>query len=362
MRFVSSLLKHVVYPLLSSGGYFRWVAGRGGLSVITYHGVLPEGYRPSDSFLDGNLVSAESFRQQLRWLKTNYQVVSPDDVLEWLERGGELAPRSVLLTCDDGSLNTLTDMVPILREEGLPCLFFVTGMSAGEVPRMLWYEELYVVLMSARSGPVSFETLGIQTGLRSLPQRRSLWWKLVQELSRHEPEERDSFVREARIRHKVADVGQDAKTSDDCRRRRFFLLTRTELKQLAANGMCIGAHTMSHPVLSQQSAESALKEMQESRSTLENTLGKRVWAFAYPFGDAFSITSRDIQLAERAGYRCAFVNFGGGFGARLPHFAIPRVHISAEMGPAEFDAHVSGFYQSLRGQVKTEQHLFMAGS
>jgi len=359
MRLISPLLKHMVYPLLSGSGFLHHVAGRGGLSVLTYHGVLPEGYQSSDSFLDGNLVSAKSFRQQLRWLRTHYRVVPPEDVLAWLKQGAELPPRSVLLTCDDGLLNTLTDMLPILREEGLPCLFFITGMSAGEVPRMLWYEELYLSLVSARSGPVSFESLGIQTDLGALPQRRSLWWELVRKLSQREPRERDSFVQNARVQCRLAEVGEDARTSDDGGRRRFFLLTRTQLKQLAASGMCIGAHTMSHPLLSQQRVESALMEMQESRRTLENLLGKRVWAFAYPFGDPSSFTSRDIQLAELAGFQCAFRNFGGGFGARLPHFAIPRVHVSGEMGPAEFEAHVSGFHQLLRGRAKAEQDLAM---
>jgi len=362
MKFVSPLLKYMAYPLLSSGGYFRRVSGRGGLSVITYHGVLPEGYQSSDSVLDGNLVSAQSFRRQLRRLKTHYQVVSPEDMLTWLEQGGgDLAPRSVLLTCDDGLLNTLTDMLPILHEEGLSCLFFVTGLSAGEVPRMLWYEELYRLLLSGRSGPVLFKTLGIRTDLGGASQRRVLWWQLVRALSRCPPKARDSFVQNARLQLGLPEGWQEAMTNDDSLRRRFFLLTRTELKRLAANGMCIGAHTMSHPVLSQQSAEAALVEIQESRSALENALGTRVWAFAYPFGDPSSVTPRDTQLAERAGFRCAFVNFGGGFGAELPHFAIPRVHVSAGMGSAEFEAHVSGFYQAFRGYRIAGQRVFPAG-
>jgi peptidoglycan/xylan/chitin deacetylase (PgdA/CDA1 family) len=362
MRFVSPLLKHVVYPLLSRGGYFRRISARGGLSVITYHGILPEGYRSSDSVLDGNLISAQSFRRQLRWLKANYHVISPQDLLTWLEHGGQLAPRSVLLTCDDGLLNTLTDMLPILREEGVSCLFFATGLSAGEVPRMLWYEELYRLLMSGHSGPVVFETLGIRADLGTLSQRRAFWLECVQALSRCSPDERDTIIQTARPQLGLTDAWQDTMTNDGACRRRFFLLTRSELKQLAASGMCIGAHTMTHPVLSQQSSEAASAEIQECRRTLENALGTRVWALAYPFGDPSSVTPRDIQLAERAGFQCAFLNFGGGFGAALPHFAIPRVHVTAGMTLAEFDAHVSGFYQAFRGRRMADQRLFTANT
>jgi peptidoglycan/xylan/chitin deacetylase (PgdA/CDA1 family) len=119
---------------------------------------------------------------------------------------------------------------------------------------------------------------------------------------------------------------------------------------------------MTHPVLSQQSAEAALAEMQQCRRTLENALGTRVWALAYPFGDPASVTLRDIQLAESAGFQCAFVNFGGGFGAALPRFAMPRVHVTTGMRPAEFEAHVSGFYQAFRGHRIADQRVVAANS
>src|SRR5207244_1664957 len=105
------------------------------------------GYERVDSTLDGSLVSAQIFRRQLRLLKANYNVVSPDDVLLWCEGRQELPGRAVLLTCDDGLLNNLTDMLPILQEEGLRGLFFVTAASAGEAPIMLWYEELFLIFL-----------------------------------------------------------------------------------------------------------------------------------------------------------------------------------------------------------------------
>ncbi len=352
MKLVSPLLRHIVYPLLCGSGYFRRVADRGGLSIVTYHGVLPEGYRSTDSSLDANLVSAQTLRRQLRWLKANYNVISPEDVLAWLEQGGELAPRSVLLTCDDGLLNNLTEMAPILREEGLECLFFVTGRSAGEALCTLWYEELHRMLMCTRVTELSLEKLGIHASLGSRAGRQALWWKLVRALSRLHADERDFQIQLAR--QQLGWSEKDWSSNQGGLRRRFCLLTRTELQQLAANGMTIGAHTETHPVLAEQSAEAALVEMQASRQALESVLGKRVWAFAYPFGDFASVTRRDTELAKRAGFACAFLNYGGGFGATLPRFALPRVHVSAAMDLAELDAHISGFYHALRGHRNSD--------
>jgi len=66
----------------------------------------------------------------------------------------------------------------------------------------------------------------------------------------------------------------------------FCLMTRPELQQLAAAGMTIGAHSLSHPVLSQMSQELAWIEITQSPAQLEAALGKPIWAFDYPSGDA----------------------------------------------------------------------------
>src|SRR5208282_4653093 len=148
MRVLSPLLKHVVYPGLSRAGYLRQRNGSSPVTV-TYHGVLPKGYKVIDSQLDGNLVSAEHLRQQIRFLKTHYELISPDDFRDSCQGKCELPPRAVLLTCDDGLRNHLTTMLPVLQETAVRCLFFVTGASRGKPATMLWHEQLYLQLLAA---------------------------------------------------------------------------------------------------------------------------------------------------------------------------------------------------------------------
>lgn len=76
-----------------------------------------------------------------------------------------------------------------------------------------------------------------------------------------------------------------------------------------------------------------------------------MWALGYPFGNAATVTGRDLRLAEQAGFRRAFMNAGGGFGAKINRFALPCVHVTADMSLAEFEAHISGFYRSLRKKL-----------
>lgn len=348
MRFVSPFLKRVVYPSMSGAGWFRR-ASSAGLAVVTYHGLLPEGYQPIDDGLDGNLVSKVEFRRQLQLLKAGYTVISPEEMLAWVRGARELPPRAVLLTCDDGLLNCLTDMLPILQQENLRSLFFVTGNSLQQTRAMLWYEELLLMLMGSPGQKVSVSVAGValEAELGSRERIRAEWWEWVKGLSQIEATARISIINTVRsqLRPTLAFQLND-RCSPICRR--FGLMTASELRQLRDAGMTIGAHTLTHPMLSQMSPEMAKGEMLASRTALESFLETPVWALAYPFGDPHSVSPQIFGLARESGFEAAFVNYGGGLGSDLSLYALPRIHVTAEMKLSEFEAHVSGFYSRLQ--------------
>ncbi len=330
MRIVSPLLKHVVYPGLSWSGYLRRSASAGP-AVVTYHGILPPGYEVRDPVLDGHLVLPEAFVRQIRLLKSKYNVISPEEFLHWREGELRLPPQSVLLTCDDGLLNTLTEMLPLVRELDVPFLFFVTGGSLANQPSMLWYEQLFLWLLEAG---------------KKISQVRALWREMIRKLSAFDEGARNQILQDMRTQLGISDDFESEYSQNQAVRRRFFMLNLAEFRELADAGMTIGAHTLSHPMLSQMPEDLALQEISQSRAGLQAALGKPVWALAYPFGNLEAVSAREPELAERAGFRCAFMNVEGGVGAGW--FAFPRIHVSSTTTAAELEAHVSGFYRTVR--------------
>lgn len=242
-------------------------------------------------------------------------------------------------------------MVPILRDFGVPCLFFATGASEGSPPATLWYEELYLMLLDT-AGPIALDLpdagVSIDIGAARPKQRHVYWWNLVETLSQFSAQSRRDMLNRIRQQLRLSESWQSKIIEDSTLAARFLILDRSGLRQLAAAGMTIGAHTLSHPILARTSDDLAWHEISENKIALENTLGQAVWALGYPFGTASSVTPRDLQFAERAGFQCAFMNTGGGLGAKNYRFAFPRVHVTANMGLSEFEANISGFYRSLR--------------
>lgn len=346
MRFVSPLLKRVVYPAMHYSGWLKRSVPHTGCLVVNYHGVMPPDPYCRHPFLDANLVSLASLRKQLRFLKNNYNIIEADRFRGWLKKRDALPSRSVLVTCDDGLVNNLSDMLPVLQSEAVPCLFFVTGESCRKQPGMLWYEELYQLLRTGEVRDEDVQTLFEIAGVH-LQQSdiQATWWNCVVSASRLN----------ARLRaEKIGLLRSISKSTPSALpERRWVRMNVEELQELARSGMSIGAHTMSHPVLAQCSEEEARREINESKAELERVLGQTVWAFAYPFGNPATMGDREVTLAHEAGFECGFVNVGGGTVDPAQRFALTRTHITADMSLAEFEAHLSGFHTRLQAAVRS---------
>lgn len=352
MRLVSPLLKHALYPALHHSGLLNRITPTAGYAVVNYHGVIPADH-PTDKLLDGNLAQPDTLRQQLQFLKSHYHILHPDDFRACIEQdkdeqeqheqdqheqGKQFPARAVLITCDDGLLNTLTDMLPILQSEGVSCLFLVTAASCSNEPGMLWYEELYHLM---RIKPLTPDLqLPEETAKSPSATFQSRWWNTVRSASRLDAKTRTDWMRQLR-NHSGPTQALDSE-------RRWRLLNITELKQLADAGMTIGAHTLSHPVLSLCTEEEARREIQESKFNLEQALGRKIWAFAYPFGNPSTMGERELRLAREAGFACAFLNVEHWRSQHSNPFAIPRTHVTSDTTLPEFAAHLSGLHVRLQ--------------
>jgi peptidoglycan/xylan/chitin deacetylase (PgdA/CDA1 family) len=348
MQLVSPLLKHVVYPALHHVGGLRGMMPPGGYVVVNYHGVVPSDHSLADAFLDGNLVRSQAFRKQLQFLKSNYSVIHPEDFRAWIEQGKHLPARAVLVTCDDGLLNTLTDMLPVLQSEGVRCLFFVTGASCSDEPGMLWYEELYHLMRTKPLVGTGLE-LPDEEGRESQPSDslKARWWSTVRKASGLNTNARANWMCRVRSHAGLTEAFHSAPRSE----RRWRFLNIRELVQLAEAGMSIGAHTLSHPILSLSSEEEVRCEIHESKNVIERALGRPVWAFAYPFGDSLTTGERELRLAREAGFACAFLNVEDWSVERYNQFALCRTHVTLDMTLPEFAAHVSGLHVRLHHMV-----------
>lgn len=108
------------------------------------------------------------------------------------------------------------------------------------------------------------------------------------------------------------------------------MLDWSDLRQVAATGIEVGAHSVDHPELDILSAGAAFEQIRSSKLALEDGLGRAVRTFAYPHGYS---SKRTRALVRRAAFEAA---------CRVRHalsspdedpFALSRIVVTSEVGP-----------------------------
>lgn len=120
----------------------------------------------------------------------------------------------------------------------------------------------------------------------------------------------------------------------------------------------LGAHTRTHPVLTEKSKVEILRELRISKKELEQWFQRPVLDLAYPSG---ALDERVIQLAALTGYRQAFTTSPKKLkGIREGIFSQNRVKITHTSDiPFVFWLHVSGIYGSYKEwRYKFKHNLF----
>jgi peptidoglycan/xylan/chitin deacetylase (PgdA/CDA1 family) len=111
------------------------------------------------------------------------------------------------------------------------------------------------------------------------------------------------------------------------------------------SGIEVGAHTRTHPRLTQLNDEAAAEEIGGSGRELSSGLGRSVTSFAYPHGDE---NSRIREMVGRAGFEAACTSRLGKNGPYEPLDRLRRVEIRGEFGLARFILAVMLGRQSVR--------------
>ena len=103
------------------------------------------------------------------------------------------------------------------------------------------------------------------------------------------------------------------------------LLSGERLRGLRAANVEIGSHSVSHPRLSRLAPALARREIDDSKTALEQVLGEPVRFFAYPYGD-YSPAVR--EAVAQAGYQAALTCARGAANTAPNPFEIPRKAVS----------------------------------
>lgn len=121
--------------------------------------------------------------------------------------------------------------------------------------------------------------------------------------------------------------------------------------------MSIGAHGVTHRKLSKLAPGEVVREMDDSRTRIEQQIGSRPRFFAYPDGQGRDISAAAKDLAMSLGFDAAVSTFWRTTHSPSDRFILGRVMISSRDSVADLEAKLSGAYDFLYYVHKTKALL-----
>ena len=108
------------------------------LTVLNYHRIDNPFRRRIDTLRINISATPEDFAQQMDYISAYFNVVTCNDLVNWLYGKKELPDRAAMITFDDGYFDNLSNAYPILRERNLPAVIFLTTDFMGTRKPFYW--------------------------------------------------------------------------------------------------------------------------------------------------------------------------------------------------------------------------------
>lgn len=312
----------------------------GVLNVLTYHRVA----EPDDSpELYPGLIGATpgEFEEHMRFLASSCRPLSLSELLAVRRGEAPLPPHAVLVTFDDGYRSVADHAWPIMRHYGVPLTLFVPTAYPGRPGNAFWWDRLW-------SG------LGRRNGSVPTP---------VGELSVRTPDERLRTYRRLREYVKSLPHGEAMAFVDDLgggsggEPRRPSVLDWDDVRRLAAEGVAVGPHSRTHPLLDKVARAEAKEEVLGSLGDLEREVGPTPRVFAYPGGVGEGMTT----LLEEEGFELAFMTRRGvNDVSRADWLRLRRINVGRSFGLTGIRVQLLSQWGRIQRMKERKAHVFPA--
>lgn len=287
----------MVVRMFSLQALARWVIERdsGRAAIIMMHRFAEDGGHHGGH-------SADDLRSALALLrKAGASLMSVDDAIKLLNGEG-IQPgereTTVIFTVDDGYADVASVALPVFREFDCPVTTFVApDVVSGNT--WYWWDKLdYCSRHSNRksitvNSPDAAQTFSFLT---EFDRRKTM--RAWHEMLRHSPP--DDALAFVDMIASACEVNPPSKAPADYR-----CLSWDEMRSLESDTIRFGAHTMTHPVLSQCSDERARSEIVTAMAQVRDQLTLPSEVFCYPVGTDSDYGEREIELVKETGAAAA---------------------------------------------------------
>ncbi len=260
------------------------------LHIVMYHYIrdLKHSRYPEIKGLDAAL-----FRRQIEYLKTNFQIVTMEEVIAACFGEMDLPEKAMLLTFDDGYIDNYTFAFPILEEFGLQGSFFIPGKTFAS-HQLLDVNKIHFILAVADIRNLVMDLKREMEYYRGqeydYPPTEELFQKygianrfdgreviFVKRMLQTVLPERLRNMISSKLFAKYAGVTEEQLAYE-------LYMTEEQIRTMKRHGMFVGVHGYDHYWLGNLPPEQMKKDISLALDTLDEFIDRRCWVMNYPYG------------------------------------------------------------------------------
>ena len=258
------------------------------ISMYHYTRDIVHSRYPQIKGLDTNL-----FRQQIEYMKNNFNIVTMEQVIDAVEGKSELSEKALLLTFDDGYIDNYTFAFPILEEFGIQGSFFIPGKTF-TTHQLLDVNKIHYILASADICKLVEDVKKEMDYYRGIEFDYAPTDDLFNEYaveSRFDIKE-TIFVKRMlqtvlpeRLRNTISSNLFEKYVGVSEEQLAYELyMTEEQIRTMKRHGMFIGLHGYDHYWLGKLPKEQMKKDLEKALDTLDEFIDRKHWVMNYPYG------------------------------------------------------------------------------
>jgi len=302
--------------------------------ILAYHRVSP--LSTVNALLKDLCVDPSSFDKQMMYLKKNYNVISLEQALEYVDSASNKLDNSIVITFDDAYADNYEYAYPILRKHSLAATVFASTSFIDD-KRAFWWDMLVDILEGTQKETVNFSFLGKNHKFKLNKEKQRAFYAIAHLFKRSTPEEQKTLTGILR-----GAFALDEKAVLSC------CLSWEQIREMSNHNITFGSHTHSHISLSSVLNGQLQEELVKSKEILELNIRRKVTAFAYPFGEQDDFNKKSIALVSQAGYRCALTMLQGPVYCGDNAFTLRRVGVGGNDTVSVFKLKTMGLVPLLK--------------
>lgn len=242
---------------------------------------------------DYGSLTVSQFQDHLNIIRKHFNPVSLSSLVAQNEKRC-VKNNSVAITFDDGYYDFAKYAFPLLMENDIPATIFITtGFVNGDL--WLWPDQIKYAIDNTERNSLYLENFGVEIMVAGNEVQA---WNILSDYCLTVSEnEKKSIIR---IIFKKLGVDFPDFTPDSYRP-----LSWNQINEFISEGLEIGSHSVSHPILSKVNNNQLVTEIQSSRKSIIENTGVYPKGFCFPNGMPDDFNEK-VKIAVRdAGYEYA---------------------------------------------------------